>query len=182
MKPILPILILFAFLSTCASATASASSFSGLNQLQFLVGDWKGELGGSMNGSDMGNCNVSFKWDLQKKVIVSRLASVYPAQNGKPGYTYEALTVISQDPNAGSITADDYDSVTDVVHFILMPSTQRQTAVFLSRQTVKEPPFLFTYHLTDKNTCTIDFEIQSTGKSKSFVSFATGKIVRIAAS
>jgi hypothetical protein len=172
----LPSLIAIAFLSGCVSATAAPKSTTSLGQLQFLVGDWKGVLGGSINGTDMGVCTDSFHWDLQKNVIVNRVTSTYPPENGKPGYTYEALMVLAKDATTGGVSGEDYDSVGDDLRFTLVQTGEPGTAVFLCKSVAENVVFRSTYHLTDPNTCTIDFEMQMAGKP--FVSYATGKINR----
>src|SRR5215469_8358837 len=64
------------------------------SSMTFLIGDWIGE-GGGKPGEGVGV--ASFKFDLQRKIIVRKNQSDYPATKDKPAISHSDLMIIYPD-------------------------------------------------------------------------------------
>src|SRR5512144_2320075 len=80
-----------------ASSRPSAPQFSAA--WNTLLGDWTGEGGGEPGA---GGGTASFRFDLEKHVIIRRGTSDYPAAGGRPATHHEDLTLIYPDDGSGA--------------------------------------------------------------------------------
>src|SRR5262245_27368766 len=82
-------LALIAMAIVCNSSTASAQQAArsaNWEAWQFLLGEWEGKGGG---GPGQGTGGFTFSLDLQKRILVRRNHSEYPATNKQPAFTHE---------------------------------------------------------------------------------------------
>lgn len=97
----------FLVVALLATATCWAQNGDPWKPFQPLVGDWVGEGGG---GPGQGGGAFSYRFDLQKNVIVRKNYAEYPAQNGRPGFRHEDLLIIYQDDASKRPRAIYFDS------------------------------------------------------------------------
>ncbi len=119
-----------------ASVGLMAFASPGGGQLDWLIGDWTGAGGSTLQGAG----GFSFKPEAGGQVIVRRNVADYPAQNGKPAFRHEDLMVID------GLTARYWDSEGQTIHYALA-EPEPGVVVFLSDDAAG-PRFRLTYRRT----------------------------------
>lgn len=137
----------------------------GWDSWQFLVGEWMAE-GGGQPGQATGT--LSFKFDLQGKVLVRKSRADYPATKDRPAFSHEDLMVIHQHSGAAGKRAIYFDNEGHVIHYAVEFSEDQKALIFLSNPEPSAPRFRLTYVKGNNGALKIKFEIAPPGKSESF--------------
>jgi hypothetical protein len=136
--------------------------------LQFLLGDWVGEGGGSP-GQSVGG--FSFQPDLQRRILVRKSRAEYPATKDRPAFVHDDLTIVYPQPGTDRLRAIYFDNEGHVVNYSVEISGDRSTVQFLSDPSVSGPRFRLTYRRTGEDTLGIQFEISPPGQPDSFSTY-----------
>ncbi len=136
--------------------------------LQFLLGDWVGEGGGSPGQSAGG---FSFQPDLQRNVLVRKSRAEYPATKDHPAFVHDDLTIVYPQPGTGRLRAIYFDNEGHVVNYSVEVSGDRGTVQFVSDPSASGPRFRLTYQRTGEDTLGIQFEISPSGQPDSFAPY-----------
>ena len=99
------LLMVVIFICVCALAVLALplqAKGASLEDLKFLVGEWKGEGGGKPGQATAGG--FSFSFELQGKVLIRRSFSEYAATAERPGFRHDDLMIVYQDPDAKSVS------------------------------------------------------------------------------
>jgi hypothetical protein len=161
---------LFAIVFVCNSAVASAQQAAkpaNWEAWQFLLGEWEGKGGG---GPGQGAGGFTFALDLQKRVLVRRNHSDYPATDKQPAFSHEDLMVIYQEADK-STRAIYFDNEGHVIHYNVEFSTDQNSLVFLSEAGPSAPQFRLTYSKAPRNSLAIKFEIAPPGAPGKFSTY-----------
>jgi hypothetical protein len=142
---------------------------------KYLVGEWVGEGGGRPG---QGTGRFSFRWDLQKHVLVRRNVSEYPAAQGRPAAVHEDLMVIHP-VEKGAMKAVYFDSEGHVIHYTVEAARDRGTLVFVSDPSPSAPRFRLTYVKGQGAEVLIKFEMAPPGKPDGFQTYLEGKARRV---
>lgn len=126
--------------------------------LQFLVGEWVGEGGGTRTGQGSGG--FSFRPDVQGKVMIRRNWSDYPVANGNSGLHHEDIMMIYG--INGSPEALYADNEGHVISYRIEVSDGGGVIRFVNAQ------HRLTYRKTGANTLAGTFEIAMPGKTGEF--------------
>jgi hypothetical protein len=142
---------------------------------QYLVGDWVGEGGGRPG---QGTGRFSFRWDLQKHVLVRRNVAEFPAAQGRPAAVHEDLMVIHP-AEKGAMKAVYFDSEGHVIHYTVEAAKDRGTLVFVSDPSPSAPRFRLSYVKRQGDEVLIKFEMSPPGKPDGFRTYLEGKARRV---
>jgi hypothetical protein len=136
----------------------------------WLVGDWKGEGSGQPG---QGSGNFSLQFDLNKKILVRKNHSEYPAAAGKPAAVHDDLMIVY--PESGtSNKAIYFDNEGHVIHYTA--SFADKSITLLSAKAPNQPVFRLTYTQVDSKTVSIRFEMSQDGTT--FRTYLEGKCVK----
>jgi hypothetical protein len=164
-------LALFAIVSVCNSAIASARQAAkppDWEAWQFLLGEWEGKGGGAPG---QGAGGFTFALDLQKRILVRRNRSDYPATSNQPAFSHEDLMVIYQEADKPAARAIYFDNEGHVIHYSVEFSPDQNSLVFLSEASPSAPQFRLTYNKAARNSLAIKFEIASPGAPGKFSTY-----------
>ena len=127
--------------------------------LQFLVGKWTGEGGGSPG---QGSGAFSFTPDLQNKILVRKSVAEYPPANGKPGYRHDDLMIVYRDAVSHDFRAIYFDSEDHTIEYSVKASAGG--VVFESVPSQSAPRYRMTYTSVGEGGARFKFEIAPPGK------------------
>jgi hypothetical protein len=136
-----------------------ASAADGWGPLQFLVGRWVGE-GGGTPGQATGA--FTFETDLQGAVLVRKSNADYPAANGRPASRHDDLTVVYRDEATKQLKATYFDNEGHVIPYCVKPADGE--VVFASEGAAGAPRYRLTYTSTGRDRLKLRFEIAPPGK------------------
>ena len=129
------------------------------DQWNRLTGDWQGEGSGAPGE---GGGRFSFRYDLDKKIIVRKSHCEYAATDKKPKIIHEDLMVIYADQNGAPSKAIYFDNEGHTINYTV--SYADQSIVFLSDKMPNAPIFRLTYTLTGQETVNTKFEMSQDGE------------------
>ena len=141
---------------------------------ELLVGNWKGEGGGAPGQASGGA--FSFAFDLQRRVLVRKSFSEYPATKDRPAYRHDDLTVIYDDPQTNTKRADYYDNEGHVIRYAV--NWDGQTLTLISDANPGSPTFRLTYATTGADDLKLSFDIAAPGKTE-FKTYVEAKAHRV---
>ena len=169
-------ILLLAFLVMAGGrAVAQQPNASAWDSWRPLLGNWTGEGGGQPGQASAGG--FSFDFDLQRKVLVRRNFSEYPATASKPASRHDDLMVIYQEPDKGT-RAVYFDNEGHVIHYSASLSEDKKTITFLSDAVPTAPRFRLIYSLLKDGALSLEFDIAPPGKPDSFSKYVEGKARR----
>jgi hypothetical protein len=142
-----------------------------------ILGDWRGEGGGAPGA---GTGTASFRFDLDRHVIIRRGTSDYPAAGGRPATHHEDLTIIYPGPSGGAASAVYFDNEGHTIEYSATWSADGKSLVFLSPASQQAPRFRLTYTLLAPDTMELSFEIAPPGGGE-LEKYVGGVMKRIAA-
>jgi hypothetical protein len=139
-----------------------------------FVGEWTGEGKGSPGN---GSGTSSFKFDLQKHVLVRRSHSEYPASGQRPATVHDDLMVIY--PGTGDESRAIYfDNEGHVIEYTATWSAGGDALTFVSKPTPDAPQFRLIYKKMDAQTLMVDFEMAPPGQPGAFKPYVSGRLKR----
>lgn len=166
-------LILRAAVPALAQGQPAGETFE---PLDFLIGNWVGEGGASSkDGPGQGRGEFSFEYDLQRKVLIRRNYSEYPAQADRPASRQDDLMIVYAGEEK-KLRAVYFDSEDHVIHYAVEASDG--AIRFLSDPVADQPRYRLTYRKTGAATAFLEFEIAPPGKPDAFQSYITAKVRR----
>jgi len=140
----------------------------------WLIGEWKGVGGGDEPG--MGSGRFTFALDLEKKILVRRAHSEYPATANKPLIIHDDLLIVYLDASGNPTRAIYFDNEGKTINYSL--SYADKSVVFLSDRVANTPIFRLTYTLQQDGTVNVKFEMSQDGKS--FKTYVEGRCRKVA--
>lgn len=152
-------------LGLAAIATPAADPWQ---SVAMLLGDWVGE-GGGAPGQGGGDC--SFSYDLDRKIIVRRNASDFPASNEQPAVHHRDLMILHPGP---PMRADYFDNEG---HFIRYRVTADGKEVRFGSD---EPGtrYRLRYAKLSADRMSLTFEISGSGRPEDFKMYVNGSLKR----
>lgn len=152
-------------LLACTVHAASGQNAAGNNAwaaLEFLVGEWSGEGSGDPG---QGAGGFTFKWDLDKKVLLRTNFADYPAAKERPAFSHRDLMVIYADSASGGLRAIYFDNEGHVINYAVRTSQDPYLIEFTSDPTPKSPGYRLSYGKTGDAAVSIKFEIAPPGQA-----------------
>jgi hypothetical protein len=168
------------FICVCALAVQALplqAKGASLEDLKFLVGEWKGEGGGKPGQATAGG--FSFSFELQGKVLIRRSFSEYAATAERPGFRHDDLMIVYQDPDAKSVRAVYFDSEGHTIQYSVALSEDKRTLTFISDASQLGPRYRFIFYRQPQDDLLIfEFDIAPPGKPDAFSKYVDGKAFR----
>jgi len=165
--------LLLLFILSSAHAKSAALTW---DKWQFLIGEWEA-AGHGDPGEGAGR--FSFAFDLQKKVMVRKSHTDYPAASGRPAFSHDDLMVVYADEAAQKYRADYFDSERHVIRYTAEVSPDGQTLTFVSDPAPTQPRFRLTYVKLKGDDLGIKFEIAPPGAPMNFKVYVEGAAHKI---
>jgi hypothetical protein len=134
----------------------------------WLMGTWKGEGSGQPG---QGSGIFSFTPDLDKKILVRKSHSEYPAKESKPAVLHDDLMIVYLDFEGNPSKAIYFDNEGHTINYTI--NYLDKTIVLTSSKIPHVPVFRLTYALLDAETVNTKFEMSQDGES--FSTYIEGK-------
>jgi hypothetical protein len=134
----------------------------------WMMGTWKGEGTGEPG---KGGGTFSFGTALDKKIIVRKSHSEYPATKDKPKIVHDDLMVIYLDFSGTASKAIYFDNEGHTINYAI--SYSASNIIMVSEQIPHVPVFRLTYTLLAPASINTKFEISQDGET--FVTYLEGK-------
>lgn len=138
--------------------------------LQFLVGEWTAEGSGEPG---RGSGSFSFRFDLDRKILIRQNRSDYPATKDHPAFSHGDLMVIYPDSKPGSFRAIYFDNEGHVIEYGVKVRSEG-TVEFVSSAAPGLPRYRLTYTKSNGNDLGVKFEIAPPDKPDSFKTYLDG--------
>jgi hypothetical protein len=142
-----------------------------------LLGEWRGSGSGSPG---TGGGSSSFQFALDKRVIVRRSTSDYPASEGRPAIHHEDLMIIYPGPSGTAASAIYFDNEGHTIEYTASWSPGEKALVFVSPSSAARPQYRLTYGFVATDAMEVAFEIAPPG-STAFRRYVSGTMKREAA-
>ena len=150
------------------SITCFGQQNSTWNNWTWLMGEWKGEGSGQPG---QGGGTFSFSYDLDKKIIVRKSHSEYPATDNKPKIVHDDLMIVYLDANESPSKAIYFDNEGHIINYAI---TYADKSITLTSNEVPNTPFFrLTYTLLENDLINTKFEISRDGLN--FKTYIEGK-------
>jgi hypothetical protein len=134
----------------------------------WLIGEWVGEGSGTPG---QGGGWFSFQPDLDKKILVRKSHSEYPATTNKPKIIHDDLLIVYPDSAGQPGKAIYFDNESHIINYAI---TYAEKTIILTSGKVQNTPFFrLTYVSLDSETIDVKFEISFDGKT--FKTYIEGK-------
>jgi hypothetical protein len=163
------IAFLLIFFGNIFTYTTAQSANSSWQKLEVLSGDWIGEGAGNPG---QGGGGFSFGYDLDKKIMVRKSHSEYPAVGNKPKIIHDDLMIIYSGVT-DSVKAVYFDNEGHSINYSIA-FLEDKTIQFVSKVDTNMPRFRLTYTFSDTANMSVNFEIASPGNPENFKSYVKG--------
>jgi hypothetical protein len=137
----------------------------------WLVGDWVGEGSGTPG---QGGGWFSLRPDLDRKVLIRKNHSEYPATKDKPKIIHDDLMIVYLDYAGQPSKAIYFDNESHTITYAL--TYLEKSIIFTSSKAQSMPVFRLSYNSLDKETIGIKFEMSRDGET--FQTYTEGKCTR----
>jgi hypothetical protein len=161
------IIALFGFISSCL-----AQQNSTWEKWSWLTGSWVGEGSGKPG---YGEGYFSFNLDLDKKILVRKSHSLYPATEQILKTIHDDLMIVYPDYTGIPSKAIYFDNEGHTINYSIAYSDK--SIVLTSDKIPNVPVFRLSYTLLDNETVNINFEMSQDGEH--FTSYVEGKSKKI---
>ena len=139
--------------------TAAAQQNTAWDNWAWLMGEWKGEGSGTPG---KGGGTFSFAPDLDKKILMKKGHSEYPADEGKPKTVHDDMLIVYPDYTGKPVKAIYFDNEGHTINYSITYSDK--TIILISDKLPHVPVFRLTYILVDKETVNTKFEMSLDGE------------------
>lgn len=143
-------------------------------QWSTLAGTWSGEGQGQPG---QGGGTFTFSFELDRRILVRRSASDYPAANGRPATHHEDLMIVHSPGRDHAARAVYFDNEGHVIEYQATWSAHGKTLTFQSAVRAEGPAFRLTYTAGEGDTMTVTFAIAPPG-SDDFKPYVSGVVRR----
>jgi hypothetical protein len=166
-----------AVLSMVILLTLTVTSFgqqtSDWENWNWLMGEWIGEGSGQPGN---GSGTFTFSPELDRKILVRKSHSEYPATDNKPAVIHEDLLIVYLDENASPSKAIYFDNEGHTINYsITYPENKK--IVLTSGKVSDSPVFRLTYTMDDAETVNTKFEISRDGSN--FMTYIEGRSKKV---
>ncbi len=138
----------------------------------WLIGEWKGEGSGQPG---QGGGTFSFSLDLDKKVLIRKSHSEYPATDKKTAVVHDDLMIIYLDPTGNPSKAIYFDNEGHTINYSITYSDK--SIVLTSDKMPNTPIFRLTYTSLSDESVDTKFEMSQDGTT--FSTYIEGKSTKI---
>ncbi len=151
-----------------ASVVFSQEPGSNPESWKWLLGKWNGQGSGQPG---QGSGSFTFRYELDKHVIVRKSYSDYPATQDRPAISHEDLMVIYPDSTGAFTSAMYWDNEGHTIHYLV--TYAGDNIVFTSKSSVAGPQYRLTYSPEGKKSVNVKFETSRDGVN--WMTYVEGK-------
>jgi hypothetical protein len=138
----------------------------------WLIGDWIGEGSGQPG---QGGGTFSFKFELDKNILVRKSHSEYPANKDKPAIIHDDLMIVYPNNTGIPVKAIYFDNESHVINYAI---TYSEKSITLTSEKLSDAPvFRLIYTLIDKDYVNTKFEMSQDGQN--FMTYIEGKSKKV---
>jgi len=166
-KRVLALFLLVGFYSLCYGQSNTTWT-----KFDWLMGEWVGEGAGQPG---QGNGTFTFKFDLDKKILVRKAHTSFPKTENKQESIHEDLMIIYTDFTGKPSKAIYFDNEGHTIEYTVMCSDKSIT--FTSNKMPDIPVFRLTYSLLVNKMINTKFEMSQDGDK--FITYVEGKSKRV---
>jgi hypothetical protein len=141
---------------------------------QFVLGTWKGEAKGFVAE---GTGEFTFKYDLDRKILIASSSQPFAASPDRPAFTYKSLLIVFL--HGLTPRAMLYDNDGHSLSYSVKLSDNPREVTFISDPEPLTPRFRFSYTDNGNDTLKIAFEAALTDKSRTFQPLVEGIARRV---
>lgn len=164
-------ILALAILLLTSTSMSSGQQDSTWQKWNWLVGDWIGEGSGAPG---QGSGWFSLQPDLDRKVLIRKNHSEYPATKDKPRIIHDDLMIVYLD-NAGQPSKAIYfDNESHTINYAI--TYLEKSIIFTSSKAQNIPVFRLSYTSLDNETIGVKFEMSRDGET--FRTYTEGKCTR----
>ena len=138
---------------------------------RFLIGNWTAAASGEPG---QGKGTFSFAFELQRKILVRRGHTDFPATQARAAFSHVDLLVVYPETGAAPNRAIYFDSEGHVIHYTVSFSGKGNTLTFLSDAIPQAPRQRLIYVRNADGTLSVKFELAPPGKPEAFVTHVEG--------
>jgi hypothetical protein len=149
-------------------STSFAQQNPSWEKWDWLIGEWIGQGTGTPG---KGGGFFTFSLDLDKKILVRKSHSEYPAADNKPKVTHNDLMIVYPDYTGNPSSAIYFDNEGHTINYSIVYSDK--SIVLTSNKIPDVPVFRLTYTMLDYETVNTKFEISKDGEK--FTTYIEGK-------
>jgi len=143
--------------------------------LEYLVGDWAGEGSGSPG---QGAGGFTFKWDLDRKILVRTNFADYTATKERPAFSHRDLMLVYADPTGSGLRAIYFDNEGHVINYAVRAARDPFLVEFASDPAARNPRYRLSYTRAGNGAVSIKFEIAPPGKPDAFSTYIEARARR----
>lgn len=149
-------------------STSFAQQNPSWEKWEWLIGEWIGQGTGTPG---KGGGFFSFTLDLDKKILVRKSHSEYPAAESKPKVIHDDLMVVYPDYTGNPSSAIYFDNEGHTINYSIVYADK--SIVLTSNKIPDVPVFRLTYTMLDYETVNTRFEMSKDGGK--FTTYIEGK-------
>jgi hypothetical protein len=149
-------------------STSFAQQNPSWEKWEWLIGEWIGQGTGTPG---KGGGFFTFALDLDKKILVRKSHSEYPAADNKPKVTHNDLMIVYPDYTGNPSSAIYFDNEGHTINYSIVYA--EKSIVLTSNKIPDVPVFRLTYTMLDYETVNTKFEISKDGEK--FTTYIEGK-------
>jgi len=157
------IIILFGIFTT-----SFGQQIPGWDKWNWLIGEWIGEGTGTPG---RGGGFFAFSLDLDKKILVRKSHSEYPAAENKSRVIHDDLMIVYPDYSGNPSSAIYFDNEGHTINYSI--AYTNRSIVLTSGKIPNIPVFRLTYTMLDYETVNTKFEMSKDGEN--FTTYVEGK-------
>jgi len=135
-------------------------SCAGWDKLEWLLGEWIGEGSGQPG---QGGGSFTFTYDLDKKVLVRKSHSEYPAAENRLAIVHDDLMILYSDFSGQPSKAIYFDNEGHTINYSI--NCSEGSIVFISDKIPGIPVFRLTYSLLENGMLNTKFEMAQDGET-----------------
>jgi hypothetical protein len=158
----------FAVALICTITLSYAQQSPSWDKWNSLVGEWIGEGTGKPG---QGGGFFTFSFDLDKKILIRKGHTEFPASDTKPKSMHNDMMVIYPDYSGSPVSAIYFDNEGHTINYKI--SYSENSIILTSVKTPGVPIFRLTYTMLGKGTVNTKFEMSNDGEA--FNTYIEGK-------
>ena len=163
------LLIAIAFFALTVTSFSQQNSWDKWN---WLLGEWQGEGSGQPG---QGGGTFTFAFELDKKIIVRKSSTEFPATENRPKFVYQDLMIVYLDYTGNPTKAICFNNEGYTINYLI--TYAEKTIILTSEKIPNAPIFRLTYTLLDDNTVNTKFEMSQDGEN--FMTHIEGKSKKV---
>ena len=155
-----------------ALTVTSFSQQNNWDKWNWLLGEWQGAGSGQPG---QGGGTFTFAFELDKKIIVRKSSTEFPATENRPQFVYQDLMIVYLDYTSNPTKAICFNNEGYTINYLI--TYAEKSIILTSEKNPNAPIFRLTYTLLDDKTVNTKFEMSQDGEN--FMTHIEGKSKKV---